>query len=151
MDIYEVILADHETARGMIAGLKETGDDEGERRAELFAAFKVELMMHQHVEESVLYNTLKEKQETRPDALEAINEHHVVDTLLEELDDMKKDGDEWKAKFGVLCELVEHHMEEEEDEFFDHAKKVLDDATAEKMGRVMREKKAAGVKAMTPM
>jgi len=151
MDIYEVILEDHEKARGMIAELKETGDDEGARRAELFAALKVELTMHQHVEESVFYNSLKDIAETRPDALEAINEHHVVDTLLAELDDMKKDGDEWKAKFGVLCELVEHHMEEEEDEFFDNAKKVLDDKTAEKMGRVMREKKAAGVTAMTPM
>jgi hemerythrin superfamily protein len=151
MAIYEVILEDHEKARGMIAELKETGDEEGDRRAELFAALKVELTMHQHVEESVFYNSLKDIAETRPDALEAINEHHVVDTLLAELDDMKKDGDEWKAKFGVLCELVEHHMEEEEDEFFDNARKVLDDETAEKMGRVMREKKAAGVKAMTPM
>ena len=151
MDIYDVILADHEKARDMIAELDRTKDDEGERRADLFSAFKIELMMHQHVEESVFYNTLKEIEETRPDALEAINEHHVVDGLLEELDDMQKEGDEWKAKFGVLRELVEHHMDEEEDEFFEHAKKVVDKELAERMGEEMREKKAAGIKAMTPM
>jgi hemerythrin superfamily protein len=151
MDIYEVILEDHEKARGMIAELKETGDEEGERRAELFSALKVELMIHQHVEESVFYDRLKEIEETRPDALEAINEHHVVDTLIEELDDMKKEGDEWKAKFGVLCELVKHHMKEEEEEFFEGARKVLDDGLARKMAEAMREKKAAGVKALTPM
>jgi hemerythrin superfamily protein len=151
MDIYEVILEDHEKARGMIAELKKTGDEEGERRAALFSALKVELMIHQHVEESVFYDRLKEIAETRPDALEAINEHHVVDTLIEELDDMKKEGDEWKAKFGVLCELVEHHMEEEEDEFFEGAKKVIDEKLAKKMAVAMREKKEAGVKALTPM
>jgi hemerythrin superfamily protein len=151
MEIYDVILEDHEKARRMIGELAATGDDEGERRTKLFAALKIELTTHQHVEESVFYNALKDIEETRPDALEAINEHHVVDTLLGELDDMKKDGDEWKAKFGVLKELVEHHMEEEEEEFFDNAKEVLDRETAEKMGRAMREKKAAGVKAMTPM
>jgi hypothetical protein len=151
MKIYDVILADHEKARGMIAKLDKTKDDEGEKRAKLFAKLKVELMMHQHVEESVFYNTLKDIEATRPDALEAINEHHVVDTLLEELDVMPKEGDEWKAKFGVLKELVEHHMDEEEDEFFDHAKKVIDDETAGRMATAMREKKAAGVEAMTPM
>ena len=151
MDIYGVIKDDHDKARHLLDALDETKDDEAEKRARRFAEFKVELMMHQHVEESVFYNTLKNEEETRDDALEAINEHHVVDTLLEELDDMPKDGDEWRAKFGVLKELVEHHMREEEEEFFESARKVLDADQAEQMARVFRQKKDAGIEAMTPV
>jgi hemerythrin HHE cation binding domain-containing protein len=151
MDIYGVIKDDHDKARQLLDALDETKDTEGQRRARRFADLKIELMMHQHVEESVFYNTLKEIDETRDDALEAISEHHVVDTLLEELDDMPKEGDEWRAKFGVLKELVEHHMREEEDEFFANARKALDDEQADRMGAVFREKKTAGVKAMSPV
>ena len=151
MDIYGVIKDDHDKARHLLDALDETKDDEAEKRARRFAEFKVELMMHQHVEESVFYNTLKNEEETRDDALEAMNEHHVIDTLLEELDDMPKDGDEWRAKFGVLKELVEHHMREEEEEFFESARKVLDADQAEQMARVFQQKKDAGIEAMTPM
>ena len=151
MQIYDVILEDHATARRMLEELCAVGEEEGDRRAALFADFKAELMIHQHVEEAVFYDPLKEIEETRPDALEAINEHHIVDTLLEELDDMPKDNDRWTAKLGVLRELVEHHMKEEEEEFFDNAKKVVDDDLAARMAEEFRKKKRAGLEAMTPL
>lgn len=151
MSIYETIIEDHQKARGMIKELGALEESDGARRKELFADFKAELMIHQHVEEAVFYDRLKEIEKTRPDALEAIAEHHVVDTLLEELDDMDKGNDRWTAKFGVLRELVEHHMEEEEDEFFDRAREVVDDDLAARMEEEFRRKKKAGLEAMTPM
>jgi hemerythrin superfamily protein len=151
MDIYEIIVADHEKARGLLDQIKKTKDTDGEKRSKLFADLKPELMMHQHVEEGVFYSKLKEIEDTRDDALEAINEHHVVDGLLEELDAMPTDNDEWRAKFGVLKELVEHHMREEEEEFLPGAKKVLDEDLAREMADVYQQKKAAGLDAMEPM
>lgn len=148
MDIYDVILRDHQTARRMLKELCQTGDADGTRRGELFPAFKNELMMHQHVEESVFYARLKAIEETRPDALEAMNEHHIVNTLLSELEVMPKGNDQWAAKLGVLREFVEHHMHEEEDEFIPEARKVLGGDEARTMGEQMQEKKAAGLKAM---
>jgi hypothetical protein len=151
MEIYDVILEEHAKARRMLEELCGVDEAESERRIALFADLKSELMIHQHVEEAVLYDRLKEIQKTRPDALEAINEHHIVDTLLEELDEMTKDNDRWTAKLGVLRELVEHHMEEEEGEFFDHAKAVVDDDLAVRMAEEFRRKKRAGLEAMTPL
>ena len=150
MEIYKEILEDHAKARRMLQELCEVDESECERRIALFADLKSELMIHQHVEEAVLYDRLKDLRNTRPDALEAINEHHIVDTLLEELDDMTKDNDRWTAKLGVLRELVEHHMEEEEGEFFDHAKKVVDADLARRMAEEFRKKRRAGLEAMTP-
>lgn len=151
MDIYEIIIADHEKARRLLGQIKKTKDSDGEKRSKLFAELKPELMMHQHVEEGVFYSKLKEIDDTRDDALEAINEHHVVDGLLEELDAMPTDNDEWRAKFGVLKELVEHHMREEEEEFLPNAKKVLDADLAREMAEIYQQKKTAGLDALEPM
>lgn len=149
-DIYAVIRDDHEKARRLIRRLAETGDAQASVRDELMPILKSELLVHQHVEEAVFYSHLKNREETRPDALEAVNEHHVVTMLLEELENMPKGNDEWLAKFGVLKELVEHHMEEEEDEFFANARKIIDEETAAEMGRQMKEKTEAGLTALQP-
>jgi len=151
MDIFQVIKQDHDLMRGMLKELCETGNEDVGRRDELFVPFKNELMMHQQVEEAVVYNPLKDTGETRSEALEAIAEHHLVDGLLEELALMPKDSDEWFAKFGVLKELVDHHMKEEESEFFDAARKVIDHARAEEMAQQMRSRKEAGLRALQPV
>src|SRR5690242_19446921 len=51
MDIYEVLKEDHDKARPLLDALDETKDDEGTKRARRFAEFKIDMMMHQHVEE----------------------------------------------------------------------------------------------------
>jgi hemerythrin superfamily protein len=148
MDIYGVIKQDHDLMRSMLDGLCKAGNGEAEKREAQFTPLKNELMMHQQVEEAVLYASLKDVEETRPDALEAIAEHHLVNGLLEELALMPKDSDEWFAKFGVLKELVEHHMREEEEDFFAVAQKVIDKEQAVEMGKQMRAKKEAGIRAI---
>jgi hemerythrin superfamily protein len=148
MDIYGVIKQDHDLMRSMLEGLCKTENGQADRREAEFTPLKNELMMHQQVEEAVLYAALKDVEETRPDALEAIAEHHLVNGLLEELALMPKDSDEWFAKFGVLKELVEHHMKEEEEDFFAAARKVLDKKQANELGKQMRSKKEAGIRAI---
>jgi hemerythrin superfamily protein len=148
MDIYQVIKQDHDLMRSILKKVDATEKKNIGKRDELFTPLKNELMMHQQVEEAVLYNALKDVEETRADALEAIAEHHLVNGLLEELALMPKDSDEWFAKFGVLKELVEHHMEEEEGDFFAAARKVLDRKQAAELGKQMRGKKEAGLRAI---
>lgn len=151
MAIYDAILADHAKARRMLRELSEVGEAEPERRIALFADLKSELTVHQHAEEVVFYERLKEMDEMRSDALEAINEHRILEALLSELDEMAKGNERWTAKLGVLRELVEHHMEEEEGEFFDNARGVVDEALAARMGEEFQRKKCAGLEAMTPV
>ncbi|MFP5254500.1 MAG: hemerythrin domain-containing protein [Acidimicrobiia bacterium] len=49
---------------------------------------------------------------------EGLQEHHVVEVLMEEMKALEPGSDEWLAKFTVLMENVEHHAEEEESEMF---------------------------------
>jgi hemerythrin-like domain-containing protein len=151
MDIYTRLRKEHDEARDLLANLKNTTPDEAERRSELFERLKRDLWVHHKIEEAVFYSVLAEKRKTRGEAFEAINEHHMANGLLEELDSMPKGSGEWSAKLGVLKELVEHHMEEEEEEIFDEAKAVLSDDQAAEMGVAMADRKTAVMAALKPI
>jgi hypothetical protein len=60
---------------------------------------------------------------------EGIEEHHVVEVLMEEISALTAGHDQWKAKMTVLIENVEHHADEEETErFVDEVDEVADAA-----------------------
>ncbi len=84
---------------------------------------------------------MEEADETRDITLEAFEEHKVVKTLLGELESLGKDKEEWTAKFTVLKENIEHHVEEEEGEMFPKARKVLGEEGAETLGTRMEQAK----------
>lgn len=151
MEIFAVIRNDHERLRGMIRELCDASNASEQRRDALFTPFKTELTAHHQAEEAVLYAHMKDIEETRKEVLEALNEHHLVVVLLDELAIMPKGSDEWFAKFEVLRELVEHHLKEEEDEFFAAAREVIDDARAQELGRQMNTKRSAGVESLQPI
>jgi hemerythrin superfamily protein len=100
-----------------------------------FAQFAEELTAHSRAEEKVLYARLRKSEEGKDEALEGAVEHEVADRLI---DDLKRNSntqsDEWSARCGVLQELLEHHIEEEEDEMFKTARKLLDAKALEEMG-----------------
>jgi len=151
MDIYDRIKQDHDEARQVMAQIKDTSERAIKTRQKLFDSFKRDLWAHHKLEEAVFYTTLAARRKTRAEAFEAVNEHHVANGLLEELDSVPVDSPEWAAKFGVLCELVEHHMEEEEGETFEEAREVLSEAAAATMGEKFDSRKKVMLAAMEPL
>ncbi len=151
MNIYDRIKQDHDDARELMAEIKDTSDQAVKTRRRLFDRFKREMWVHHKLEEAVFYNTLSRHRETRDEAFEAVNEHHVANGLLEELDSVPVDSPEWASKFGVLTELVEHHMDEEEEETFAEAREVLDKEAAETMGEKFDSRKKVVMAAMEPL
>lgn len=141
MNVYNVLKKDHEKVSQLFEQLMETSNQAVKTREKLFGQLKAELEVHTEAEESIFYPALKDPEETHEITLEAIEEHHVVDQLLGELDESPKDSDEWIAKLTVLKENVEHHVEEEEEEMFPKARKVLSDSEAEEMGAQVEQKK----------
>ncbi len=141
MNVYQLLKKDHEQVSQLFKKLLNTGENAAKTREKLFDEIKQELKVHTKLEEKLFYPALKEPEETHDLTLEAIEEHHVVDQLLNELDGMKKNSDQWIAKLTVLKENIEHHIEEEENDLFPKARQVLSNAQADEMGeQIAREK-----------
>jgi hypothetical protein len=131
MEVYRLLHEDHLKVKSIFKELEDTTERAVKTREHLFANLKMELTLHAEAEEMFFYPRLEPAKETRDLPLEAIEEHKVVKSLLAELDNEEKGTEEWAAKLKVLQENVEHHVEEEEDELFKKAKKVLSAEDAE--------------------
>lgn len=83
--------------------------------------------MHTQLEEEVFYPAVRAVADQEGEELveESLEEHHVVDVLIEELKRMSPEDERYDAKMTVLCENVEHHIQEEEEEMLPDALRKL--------------------------
>src|SRR5689334_25256325 len=139
MDAITLLIDDHKRIKKMLAEGDETTERAEKTRAELFERLKDLLLSHEQMEEVVLYPALKAHPKSKDMALEAFEEHHVVDEILEELGNTPVADETWAAKFTVAKENLEHHMGEEEDEMFPDCRKMFSKEELEEMGAKMAE------------
>src|SRR4030095_5966552 len=144
MNAFEVLNADHEKVAGIMEKFDQSTERASKTREELFTQLKNELDLHAQIEEQIFYPALEDKEETRDMTLEAYEEHDLVKQLLSELESEPKDDEKWTAKFTVLKENVEHHVEEEEGELFKKARSVLSKDEIEELGNRLQEAKRQG-------
>jgi hypothetical protein len=64
----------------------------------------------------------------------SVSEHKDAADILDALDDMEFSSPGWLTKFRSLKEALEHHMDEEEDEVFALAKKLIPAGEAREIG-----------------
>lgn len=147
MNVFTLLKADHKKVAGILEKLDSTTERGVKTREELFGNLKTELDVHTHIEETIFYPELEKADETHDITLEAFEEHRLVKQLLQELDKMDKGDETWTARFTVLKENIEHHVEEEEGEMFPKARKVLSAEQAEIIGTQMEEEKNKELKA----
>ena len=134
MDIFKEIKKEHDEFRKITDEINETTDRAIKTRETKFKKFFINITAHHESEEVVLFPKLKEKKETREMGLERLEEHHVLERLLDELKNLPVDDETWIIKFGVMKEIMEHNLEEEEEEISKEAHKQFDQETLDKMG-----------------
>jgi len=125
--LFEEIHEDHENLKDLLEKLMKTSDRAEKNRANLFEKVKLGMVPHMKAEEKVFYPALVKHKKARQDALESLEEHHVAEMVLRELDRSAKADEKWKAKLMVFKEIVEHHIEEEEGKIFEDAKEAFDE------------------------
>jgi hemerythrin-like domain-containing protein len=142
-DALTMLEHDHRRLETLLAQGEDTSDRAVKARATLLDTITHELKIHELIEERVLYPALKTHAEAKDTVLEGYQEHHVADVLVEELHALPPDDERWAAKFKVLKENIEHHIEEEEGEMFRIARSVFSREERERLGERMLEMKRA--------
>jgi hemerythrin-like domain-containing protein len=136
-----VLLKDeHQLIRKTFRAFEDAGDRAYATKAKLVDRMIELLTIHTYIENEVMYPRVRELlPEVEDDVLESYEEHHVADVLVLELSTMKPEDERFTAKTTVLIENVEHHMEEEEQEWFPKVRAGLGRNQLQDLGHQMIE------------
>ena len=137
----ELLEDDHQKVKKLLESGDETTENAVKTRTDLFAKIKREMEIHEAIEEEIFYPALKQHPKAKDIVLEGYEEHHVVDQIIGELGDTDVEDERWGAKFSVMKENIEHHIEEEEDEMFKKARQAFSDEELETLGERMQARK----------
>ena len=138
-DPIALLEAEHRRLEELLEQGAKTTDRAVKRRTQLLDTLVAALQLHEKREEKVLYPALKPHRDAREIVLEGYQEHHVADVLVRELRALPRDDERWGAKFKVLKENIEHHIEEEEGEMFRTARRVLSREERQDLGARMKK------------
>jgi len=150
MNAIELLKADHEVVKQLLEEITSTTERAFKKRAELLKKIEMELSIHTTIEEEDFYPAFKDagaKDELKM-YHEAKEEHRAVEALV--LPDLLKTDPgsvEFSGRIKVLKELLEHHIEEEEQEMFATATELMSEEQLETLGKQMEEKKKSLKKA----
>ncbi len=125
--LVEALKADHKKLQTEINLLKETDLSNNERQLS-FVRFLPILISHTKREEKIVYDYMKSIKDEYLSlmAYEGKTKHMIAEQLIEDMLSDRLINQEWSASAKVLAELVEQHIEEEENEVFPFLKRVLD-------------------------
>ncbi|MBH2000125.1 MAG: hemerythrin domain-containing protein [Sphingomonadaceae bacterium] len=144
-NIFDRLKQDHDAHRLLFEKMADAAKDE-DRLEKLFDQFKVEVSAHAAAEEESLYATMLSRPDLREDAQHSVSEHKEIDDYLEELTDLKFNGEAWRKKFAEMKKRYLHHIDEEEEEMFPQAAKDLTAAEEERLGKLFAQRKPAELK-----
>lgn len=132
MKIFEALRNDHDKQRALINLLLDT-HGKSDVRSEYYQQLKTELETHAVAEERYFYAPLMQLDNTVDLSRHGVAEHHQIDKYLAELDELEMSSPQWLATFKKLAHKVDHHLAEEEHEFFQQAGKALSEKDKNKM------------------
>ena len=142
LDALQLLMAEHREVKAMFQRFQKLADagGRGDERMLLASQICVALALHTQVEEEILYPAAREVLTRDEDIVdEAYVEHAGAKTLIAQLKTMTSDQPLFDARVKVLGEYIDHHVKEEESEFFPRLRKTSLDLEA--MGEEIARRK----------
>jgi len=109
------------------------------KKSEIFEELASSLVAHDAIEREIFYPACEEAMGMGDELGEALVEHGVVEFSLYQAEQSAGKGD-FNFKCAVLKEIVEHHVEEEEKEFFPKVEKALSAEQLKDLAMQMEER-----------
>src|SRR6266403_309196 len=153
MDAIALLTRDHQEVERLFKQFEKLTERAQKSKQKIVTNIIREVAIHSAVEEMLFYPVVRTaalKAQTRAlreaagTVLESLEQHHVVKWTLSELEKMKPEDERYDAKVKVLMESVRHHVEEEQEELFPKARRLLGDDLLFELGdRIEKAKKIA--------
>jgi hemerythrin superfamily protein len=141
-DAIVLLKNDHKEVRKLFRDFQKAGDNAFATKGKLVTKIIELLTVHTYIENEVMYPRVRELlPEVEDDILESYEEHHVADVLVLELSTMKPQDERFTAKATVLIENVDHHIDEEEQDWFPKVREGLGRKVLQELGADMLEAK----------
>lgn len=137
-DATTLLRADHKLVSGLFAEYEKTRSSA--KKKQLVSKICTELSVHAQVEEEIFYPAVKQALKDKELIPEATVEHATLKDLIAQVEGVEPDGEMFDAKIKVMCEYVEHHVKEEQNEMFPKAKSTGLDMV--ELGARLSERKA---------
>ena len=131
MKATDLLKQQHRSVEALFAKIEA---DEPEALKDLASA----LAAHMAIEHEFLYPESREVDEDL--ILEAFEEHSLAEVALKRALATDPEEESFEARITVLKELIEHHVEEEEEELFPELEKALGRERLEALGEQMEER-----------
>jgi len=141
MDIYQRLKQDHEAASQLLERLEQSSPRDARQRSELLSDLRDELMTHMLAEQEVLYNTLLERIDEQDLLLESVEEHALVEQLIDDIESAGVGDRRFNTRVSTLRNAVDEHVAKEEDLVFETARKHLADDEAQALGDRLKARK----------
>src|SRR5262249_5416191 len=112
-------------------------------RKELFNEIRREILVHSQMEQEIFYPALSATASMEAAGLvsKAEQQHHAVEKLVQELNGMTGSDKNFESKMALLIESVVAHIQMEEEEIFDEARKNLPEYRLEELGLEMEDRR----------
>ncbi len=131
MDIVEALTEHHAVLRRLA--------QEAEQRPEAFAEYERQLTAHHTMEEKYFYDFLLEFGAARHDALEGVNEHHIIEMIILDARRFPREHELFGVKVEGLAEYTAHHLDEEEADIFPLARRHMPQKLLAELGGQFRQ------------
>jgi hemerythrin superfamily protein len=146
-DAIVLLKNDHKEVKKLFRQFERAGDTATAQKGEIVSRIIELLTMHTYIENEVMYPEVRKLlPDLDDDVLESYEEHHVADVLCLELYAMRPDNEHFDAKATVLIENVEHHIGEEEQDWFPKVRDGLTRKQLQEIGARMDQLKKSAPK-----
>jgi hypothetical protein len=136
MKATDLLIKQHRTVARLFKAIESAKTDADKKT--LFVELASNLTAHDGIEREIFYPACQDAMGLSDDLGEALVEHGVIEFCLYQANEaLGKPDFDFKCK--VLAELVEHHVKEEEDEFFAKTQAALGTDLLEALGEEMED------------
>jgi iron-sulfur cluster repair protein YtfE (RIC family) len=134
---------EHENLKSLFDKYKRPNARNGNGKKELFNDIQREILLHSQMEMEIFYPALSGTSSATAVELVsvAMEEHAAIEKSLQELNAMNPADRSFETKMSAMMEAMSRHVEKEEEEIFDEARKNLPEYRLEELGLEMEARR----------